>query len=58
MVFQAGNVHESASLFNLKENKLIWKTVGFETHDPGGPEAVYYANHMTTEDLLDNSEKN
>ena len=31
MIFHVGNVHESASLFNLKENKnLIGKTVGFE----------------------------
>ena len=30
MIFQSGNVHESASLFNLKEKKLIPKTVEFE----------------------------
>ena len=30
MRFQAGNVHESASLFNLKEKNLIRKMVGFE----------------------------
>ena len=30
MIFQSGNVHESASLFNLKEKEeLIRKTVGF-----------------------------
>ena len=46
------NVHERASLFNLKEKKLIRKTVEFEPgHDPDGP--VYYANHSTIEDLLD-----
>ena len=28
MIFQAGNVHESASQFGRR--KLIWKTVGFE----------------------------
>ena len=30
MRFQAENVHESASLFNLKEKNLIRKMVGFE----------------------------
>ena len=30
MIFQAGNVHESASLYNLKETKLLQKAVGFE----------------------------
>ena len=30
MIFQAGNVHGSASLVNLKEKKLIRKRVGFE----------------------------
>ena len=46
MIFQAGNVHESASLFNLKEEKLIRKIAGYEPTtqiDPDSP--VYYANH-------------
>ena len=44
MIFQAGNVHESGTLFNLKEKKIIWKTVEFEpTYDLDGP--VYYTNH-------------
>ena len=30
MIFQAGNVYESANLFNLKEKKMSRKTVGFE----------------------------
>ena len=47
MIFQAGNVHESASLFNLKEKKLMRKTVGFKP-DPNGP--VYYAT-LTTRPL-------
>ena len=30
MIFQSGDVHESASLFNLKEKEeLVRKTVGF-----------------------------
>ena len=30
MIFQSGNVHESASLFNLKEKEeLVRKIVGF-----------------------------
>ena len=56
MRFQSGNVHESASLFNLKEKEeLVRKTVA---HYRDGP--VYYANHQTTEDLLDkiNPKKN
>ena len=51
MIFQAGNVHESASLFNLKEKKFDTKDSRIRTHDPDGP--VYYANHKTTEDLLE-----
>ena len=43
MIFQAGNVHESASLFNLKEKKIDMKDSRIRTHDPDG--AVYYANH-------------
>ena len=30
MIFQAGNVHESASLFNLKEKKIHVKDSMFE----------------------------
>ena len=51
MRFQAGNVHESASLFNLKEKKFDTEDGRIRTHDPDG--AVYYANHQTTEDLLE-----
>ena len=43
MLFQAGNVHQSASLFNLKEKKLDIKDSKIRTYDPDG--AVYYANH-------------
>ena len=42
MIFQAGNVHESASLFNLKE-KIDMKSSKIWTHDPENP--VYHANH-------------
>ena len=31
MIFQAGNVHESASLFIFKKKKFIWKTIGFDS---------------------------
>ena len=31
MIFQAGNVHESASLFIFKKKKIIWKTIGFDS---------------------------
>ena len=44
MRFQAGNVHESASLFNLKEKKFDTEDGRIRTHDPDG--AVYYANHQ------------
>ena len=43
MIFQAGNVHESASLFNLKEKKIDTEESRIVTHDPEG--IVYYANH-------------
>ena len=49
MIFQAGNVYESANLFNLKEKKNDTKDNRIRTHDPDGP--VCYANHKTTEDL-------
>ena len=52
MIFQAGNVYESASQFEIK--KIDSKDSRIRTHDPGGP--LYYANHQTTEDLLDRSE--
>ena len=42
MIFQAGNVNESASLFNLKEKKYM-KDSGIGTHNLVGP--VYYTNH-------------
>ena len=48
------NGHESASLFNLKEKKTDTKDSRIRTHDPDSP--VYYANHYTTEDLLDGTE--
>ena len=54
MIFQAGNVYESASLFNLEENKIDAKDGRIRTHDPNG--LVYYAYHWTTEDLLDRNE--
>ena len=43
LIFRAGNVHESASLFNLKEKKIDRKASRIWTHDPDGP--VYYDNH-------------
>ena len=49
MIFQAGNaresenVHESASLFNLKEKKNDSEESRMWTHAPYGP--VYYANY-------------
>ena len=43
MIFQAGNVHESVSLFNLKEKKIYMKDNRIRTDDLDGP--VYYANH-------------
>ena len=30
MIFQAGNLHESASLFNVKGKKLVRRAVGYE----------------------------
>ena len=40
MIFQAGNVHESAGLFNLKEKKNNTKNSRIRTHDPDGPVKV------------------
>ena len=54
MTFQAGNVHESASLFNLKGKKVGMKGSTIRTHDPEGP--AYNTNHQTTEELLDGVE--
>ena len=54
MIFQAGNVHESASLLNLKEKKIDMKGRRIRTHDPEGP--VYHTNTETTEHLLDGEE--
>ena len=51
MIFQGGNVYESANLFNLKEKKNDTKDSRIRTHDSDGP--VCYANHKTTEDLLE-----
>ena len=51
MIFQAGNVYESANLFNLKEKKNDTKDSRIRTHDRDDP--VCYANHKTTEDLLE-----
>ena len=42
MIFQAGNVHESASLFNLKEKKNM-EDNRIQTDNLDGQ--VYYANH-------------
>ena len=51
MIFQAGNVHESAILFNLKEKNIFdMKGSRIRTHDPEDP--VHHTNHNTTEDLL------
>ena len=54
MIFQAGNVYESANLFNLKK-KMTRETVGFEPTTQMVQYATY-ANHNTTEDLLDGGE--
>ena len=48
MIFQAGNVYESANLFNLKKKNDTTDS-RIRTYDSGGP--VCYANHKTTEDL-------
>ena len=53
MIFQAGNVHESASLFNLKEKQLIEKTEGFE---PTTRMVQYTTLTTRPQDLLDESE--
>ena len=53
MIFQAGNVHESASLFNLKEKQLIEKTEGFE---PTTQMVQYTTLTTRPQDLLDESE--
>ena len=38
MIFQVGNVYESASLFNLKEKKNYMKdSTGMRTHDLDSP---------------------
>ena len=34
MIFQAENLHESASLFNLKEKKIKAKDSGIRNYDP------------------------
>ena len=44
MIFQAGNVYESASLFNWKEKKIDMKGGRFWTHDLEN--LVYHANHQ------------
>ena len=50
MIFQAGNVRESASLFNLKLKKIMIRVNSrIRTHDLEDP--VCYANLQTTEDL-------
>ena len=55
MIFQAGNVYESANLFNLKKKKMTRQTVGFEPTTQMVQYATY-ANHKTTENLLDGGE--
>ena len=42
MIFQARNVHESASLFNLKQKKIDMKGSTIRTYDPEDP--VYRTN--------------
>ena len=42
MIFEAGNAHENASLFNLKEKKINLKDGKIWTQDPDG--LIYYAN--------------
>ena len=44
MIFQAGNVHESASLFIFKEKNLYERQYRIRFHDLDGP--VYYPNHV------------
>ena len=48
MIFQAGNVYESANLFNLKKKNDTTDS-RIRTHDSDSP--VSYTNHKTTEDL-------
>ena len=43
MTFQAGNVQESASLFNLKEKNVDVKGSRIRTHNP--EDLVYHTNH-------------
>ena len=43
MIFQAGNVHESATLFNVKEKKNDLKDGSFRANYLDSP--VYYTNH-------------
>ena len=43
MIFQAGNVDESASLFNLKEKQIGVKDSRIRTHDQDDP--VHHTNH-------------
>ena len=45
MIFQAGNVHESASLFNLKEKYIYMKESRIRTHDLDDP--VYWLRSFT-----------
>ena len=46
MIFQAGNVYESANHFNLKKKKMTRQTVGFEPTT----QVVHYAT-LTTRPL-------
>ena len=48
MIFQAGNVHESASLFNLKKKDTIDSRI--RTDYPDG--LIFYANYWIIEELL------
>lgn len=54
MTFQAGNVHEIASLFNLKKKKIVLKSDRIWTYDLEN--IVYHAKHQTTADLIDAEE--
>ena len=54
MIFQAGNVHESASLFNLKEKKFC--NDRYQDSNPRPEVQVHSADHYTTKDLLEERE--
>ena len=53
MIFQAGNVHDSTSLFNLKE--IDTKSGRILNHELENL-VFFHANHLTTADLIDEGE--